>query len=151
MAALAADRKDLVNYAPMLKVCQHVPVLANTVLYLGALVCRNADGFGVPGSVSATLRALGVCYGDQTHASVSVNNTGGANGAVFARVESGIYKFKNSTGADLIVIADVGNDCFILDDQTVAKTSATNARSVAGKVVQVDTDGVLVLVGPGAW
>ena len=39
---------------------------------------------------------------------------------------------------------DIGSDCYIVDDQTVAKTSGTNTRSVAGKVFDVDADGVWV-------
>ena len=46
--------------------------------------------------------------------------------------------------ADAITLADVGSDCYIVDDQTVAKTNGTNTRSVAGKVFDVDADGVWV-------
>jgi hypothetical protein len=56
--------------------------------------------------------------------------------------------FQNSTAGDLIAQADVGTDCYIVDDQTVAKTSGTNTRSVAGKVQEVDAAlGVRVKVG----
>ena len=43
--------------------------------------------------------------------------------------------------------ADIQKDCYIVDDQTVAKTSGTNTRSVAGKVIEVEADGVFVRVG----
>ena len=43
--------------------------------------------------------------------------------------------------------ADVGADCYIVDDQTVAKTNGTNTRSVAGKIIAVDADGVWVKLG----
>ena len=52
--------------------------------------------------------------------------------------------FANSAAADAITLADIGADCYIVDDQTVAKTSATNTRSVAGKVFDVDAEGVWV-------
>ena len=54
------------------------------------------------------------------------------------------HHFANSASADLISLADIGADCYIVDDQTVAKTSGTNTRSVAGKVFDVDADGVWV-------
>ena len=54
------------------------------------------------------------------------------------------------TITDLIAQADAGSDCYIVDDQTVAKTSGTNTRSRAGIVLAVDADGgVWVQVGPG--
>ena len=40
--------------------------------------------------------------------------------------------------------ADLGKSCYIVDDQTVAKTSGGATRSLAGKVVGVDVDGVWV-------
>ena len=49
--------------------------------------------------------------------------------------------------ADAIVRADVGADCYIVDDQTVAKTNGSNTRSVAGKIIAVDADGVWVKIG----
>ena len=52
--------------------------------------------------------------------------------------------FANSAAADLITLADLGSTVFVVDDQTVAKTSATSTRSAAGKVVDVDTTGVWI-------
>ena len=43
-----------------------------------------------------------------------------------------------------IAAADIGNNCYVVDDQTVAKTNGTNSRSVAGKVHDVDAIGVWV-------
>lgn len=49
----------------------------------------------------------------------------------------------------LVAQADVGADCYVVDDQTVARTSATNTRSRAGIVVAVEPDGVWVQIGLG--
>ena len=43
-----------------------------------------------------------------------------------------------------VQVPDIGKDCFIVDDQTVAKTNGANTRSRAGKVFDVDADGVWV-------
>ena len=50
----------------------------------------------------------------------------------------------NSAAADQITAADIGNDCYGVDDQTVAKTNGANTRSVAGKIYDVDAQGVWV-------
>lgn len=55
--------------------------------------------------------------------------------------------FGNSASTDLIAAAQVGSDCYLVDDQTVAKTSATSTRSIAGRVWALDpVKGVLVQV-----
>jgi hypothetical protein len=56
-------------------------------------------------------------------------------------VRSGIFKYGNSSAGDLIAAVNIGADCYIVDDQTVALTSNTGARCKAGKVHGVDTDG----------
>ncbi|SOC46650.1 hypothetical protein SAMN05892877_12375 [Rhizobium subbaraonis] len=115
-------------------------VAAATKLFGGSLGCFNAAGYLVPGSTSTTLKAAG-------RIEKQVDNSGGAAGAKSAKYRPGIYRFANSASADLITIADVANDCYIVDDQTVAKTHATNTRSIAGKIVMVDSLGVWVKVG----
>jgi len=115
-------------------------VAANAVIFQGALVCLNASGFAVPGAVAATLTAVG-------RAEESVTGTATA-GEAKAEVKAGVYRWANSTAADLITIADIGKDCFVLDDQTVARTNpGGNTRSRAGVVVDVETLGVWVRTG----
>lgn len=113
------------------------PVAANVKIYAGSLVCLDASGNAVPGSTSATLKARGL-------AQEQVDNTGGAAGALRIETRRGTFQFANSAAADQIARADIGAQCYIVDDQTVAKTSATNTRSVAGVIRDVDSDGVWV-------
>lgn len=113
------------------------PVAATTRIFGGAIVCVNAAGFAVPGVTSTTLKAVGV-------AEQRADNLTGAAGAIRVRCRKGPHLFANSAAADAITLADVGTDCFIVDDQTVAKTNGSNTRSVAGKVFDVDADGVWV-------
>ena len=114
----------------------HDLIAAGAVIHTGALVCLNATGYLEPGSVSTALRARGV-------AEVSADNSGGADGDMSVGVTRGVYSFGNAAG-DPVVQADVGNDCYILDDQTVARTSGTSTRSVAGKILDLDAGGVWV-------
>ncbi|MGH8435515.1 MAG: hypothetical protein ACRERX_13825 [Pseudomonas sp.] len=113
------------------------PMAATTRIFAGGLVCLNAAGYAVPGSVSTTLKARGI-------AQEQVDNLSGAAGA--ARIESrrGMYPLANSAAADEITRADIGANAYIVDDQTVAKTNGTNTRSVAGVIRDVDSDGVWI-------
>lgn len=120
----------------------NVPLAANAKIYSGALVCRDtaASGFGKPGAVSTTLKAIGV-------AQRRADNTGGANGDVSVEVRRGPWRFKNSAAGDAITAADIGGTAYIVDDETVAKTNGTNTRSAAGRIDDVDANGVWVRVG----
>lgn len=113
------------------------PVAAATLLYAGGIVCLNAAGTATKGAVSTTLKCVGV-------ASERTDNSAGGASAINVPVRRGMFRFKNSSSGDLIALADVGADCYIVDDETVAKTNGTNTRSVAGKIRDVDAQGVWV-------
>lgn len=134
MVALAASRNTRKRNVPTRRT---LPMAASAKGYAGGMACRDASGNLVAGAVSTTLKCLGIFIGD-------VDNTGGAAGAVSGTVERGTFQFANSASGDLIAKADIGNDCYIVDDQTVAKTNGTSTRSIAGKVYDVDAEGVWV-------
>ncbi|WP_325438042.1 hypothetical protein [Pseudomonas nitroreducens] len=113
------------------------PMAAAAKIFAGSLVCLDASGNAVPGSTSTTIKVRGV-------AQEQVDNTGGAAGAKRIETRRGVFQFANSTSTDQITRAEIGTQCYIVDDQTVAKTSATNTRSVAGVVRDVDDGGVWV-------
>ena len=115
------------------------PVKASVKAIQGGIAVLNA-GYAAPGTAATGL----VCIGRFEE---TVDNTSGSNGDVSVQVKRGVFKFANSASGDLIAQADVGADCYIVDDQTVAKTSATNTRSIAGKIIAVDADGVWVKLG----
>ncbi len=113
------------------------PVKAGTKIHAGALVAIDATAHAVPMSTSDALVGGG-------RAESAADNSAGADGDLSVRVGRGIYKFQNSAGADLITRSDIGADCYGVDDQTVARTDGTNTRSRAGKIHDVDSDGVWV-------
>lgn len=115
----------------------YVPLAANTKILKGTLVMTNASGLALP-AAPATGQ---ICWG---RAEDTVDNTGGAASALSVEVRQGTFRWNNSTAGDLIVQADLGKLCYLLDNQTVAKTDGTGARSVAGRVVLVDSAGVWV-------
>ncbi len=116
-------------------------VAAAAAIQAGAMVALNAAGFLVPFSVSTTLKADGVAQQTVTGTAV--------NGEVLCEVERGVYRFDNSAAGDLITRADIGTDCYGVDDQTVAKTSGGATRSIAGRIEDVDAQGVWVRFAGG--
>lgn len=110
-------------------------VASGVTIHQGALVCANASGYATPGSTATTLTALG--RAEQTVAG------GGVNGANTVHIKRGCFLFKNSA-TDAVDITCIGKPCFVVDDETVAKTNGTNTRSQAGIVHDVDADGVWV-------
>lgn len=133
--ALTADRNTPMMAGEMIS----VPVAASTKIYAGSLVAASATGYATPGAVATTLTALG-------RAEEYVDNSAGAAGAKRVVIRRrACFKFKNHA-ADLVVQADLGKTCYIVDDETVAKTNGTNTRSAAGTVLGVETDGVWVYI-----
>lgn len=117
------------------------PVAGATTIYGGAIVCLNAAGNATKGATATGLVAVG-------RAEERVVNAGG-DGAETIRVRRGIFRFANSADADAIAAAQIGQACYIVDDQTVAKTNGGGTRSPAGLVHDVDDQGVWVLLGYG--
>ena len=117
-----------------------LPVKAKTVIYQGALVALDADGFAIPGKKAAGLTAAG-------RAEETVENTG-SDGELVIRVTRGVFIYSNtSTAANQVTAAHVLKPCYIQDDQTV--TALVTGASVAGLVVRVDENGVAVEIGGG--
>lgn len=135
MPAATKDR-NLVEIAPRRK--RAIPLETNMVIFAGTLACVNAAGNAVKGITSTAIRCVGVFR-------EPMNSTGLAAGTLTAEPEVGVFgPFANSAAGDQITNADVGADCFIVDDATVAKTNGTNTRAVAGKVWSVSSEGVFV-------
>ncbi len=110
------------------------PVAASKKIFTGALVCTDASGNITPGATATTLMAVGV-------AQETVDNSSGAAGDKKVEYRKGLFNFENSTSTDAITRSDIEKDCYIVDDQTVAKTNGSNTRSIAGKVKDIDPSG----------
>lgn len=127
------------------------PVAAGAVIHQGGLVVLAA-GWAAPGRTgvgadnaakaadAATLQVVGV-------AEESVTG-GAANGDVRVKTRAGCFLFDNLTG-DLVTRSDIGKACYLVDDETVAKTSPNNTRARAGIVDDLEDAGVWVRVGAG--
>lgn len=111
------------------------PVAAGAVIYSGTIVAATG-GNATSGAAVAANVTLGIADGP-------ADNTGGAAGAKRVSVKLGAYLLNNSA-ADPVTAADVGLDCYVVDNDTVAKTNAANTRPRAGKVRSVEDGGVWV-------
>ena len=102
-----------------------VPVKGSTTIYKGAQVAIDANGYLVPASDTAGLRAGMVAY-------EKVDNSAGADGALKCRVyRTGIFLLD----ATSITLAMVGDMMYVVDDQTFDDTVGTNGI-MAGRLVE---------------
>jgi hypothetical protein len=134
MAATTLDRNTRIQAG--LK--RFLPAAAGVVIPVGVIAAIDASGNLVNGATSTTQRVMGVTQD-------RIDNTGGLAGAVGGDAHLGTFgPFANSAAGDLIGAADIGADCYVVDNQTVAKTNGGSTRVVAGKVWAVDASGVWV-------
>lgn len=132
--ALSKERNTVQYGSDPVPALLSLPVAASTTVYQGALVVISA-GYAAPASTATGLIAAG-------RAEETADNSAGAAGALSVTVRRGVFKFAN--GADAVAQANVGTNCYIVDDETVAATDGTGTRSVAGTVISVDSSGVFV-------
>lgn len=133
MAALTKDRNTIRRAGEF-----RVEPLASAVrVWKGGILMRNAAGFITRGATATGCIGIG-------RAEATVDNTAGADGARVIEYRAGVFGFANSSGADAVGQADVGKLCFIVDDQTVARTDGTATRSSAGIVDGIEGDTVWV-------
>lgn len=113
------------------------PVAAGQKIFAGALVAINATGLAVKGATALNLKGIGI-------AEAMADNSAGVDSAINVSVRRGAWAMANSAAGDQLTAADIGATCYIVDDQTVAKTTGGGTRSPAGTVVDVDASGVWV-------
>lgn len=138
MTALDRDFQRPTMGGPVLSRGFAIPLQALARVYKGSAVAINSVGTMVPASADPTLQVVGV-------AEDGVNNTTGLSLTAIPLI--GNYYFSNSGTTDAITDGDIGKLCFAADDNTAARTSSLGTRPVLGRVVGVDTLGVLVAVG----
>lgn len=129
-AAAARDGKDskLVPYG----------VLTNVIIFRGALTMIDAAGFLQPCSQIAGSVFAGIARG-------GVDMTGETSGDFDALVETRDAFYVNIAAA---TVANIGDDVFALDDNTVELTQTANSVPV-GKIIEVESaTKVLVLPDP---
>ena len=109
-----------------------LPVKAGISIVEGTMVALGADGYAVPAGKATGLVAAGVC---QEYA----DNTAGADGDAMVQVRRGAFVMGN---AGDIEMTDILKPCYFSDETTV--TLASEGSSIAGRILQVDDDGITV-------
>lgn len=110
--------------------------IGKTIIYGGAMVALDANGYAIPAKKAADLTVVG-------RAEETIDNSIGTAGELSIRVKRGVFIFANDpTAANKVTQAHLFKDCYIVDDCTV--TSLATGSSIAGKVISVDADGVAV-------
>lgn len=134
--ALAQDR----NTPERAGVSWEFPVAAAVKCFAGALAVLDPSGNVKPAVTATGLVAVGR-FEDRA------DNSAGLAAAITAKGKRGVFRWNNSADADEITKAEIGDACYIVDDQTVAKTDGSATRSKAGIVEGVDAQGVWVATG----
>lgn len=121
MTALAANKEVLEKVGGV----EVHPVVADDIIYKGAMCKINADGNLAP----CASEAGSVFAGIATH---QVDNTGGSAGDLDAKVKTEGLFLLTIAGADLTV---VGSLVYATDDQLVTVTGAASLQ-VVGRIKQ---------------
>ena len=117
-----------------------IPVVNADIIYGGALVCVNAAGYAVPGADTAGLIFMGV-------ATDRADNSAGAIGAIKVPVRRrGLIKMKLATA---ITIANVGDNVFLVDDESVDLAGNVTNDIFCGIIADyIDTTHAMVDIEP---
>lgn len=136
MTQLAADKK--LEYTEGVEI--PVPVDDGDVIYGGAFTCVNAAGYAVPGSDTAGLIFMGVAMERK-------DNSLGLDGALSVVVRRrGLFKAIMGTA---ISQANVGDNVFLVDDQTVDLTANTTNDIFCGIIAgYIDTTHAWIDIEP---
>ncbi len=130
MTALSTDRNTFERSGEF----RVLPAAAAQTFYMGAMLALDASGNVTPAATATGLKGIGRCE-------EFADNSAGLAAAINVKVKTGVFLYENSSGADLIANSDIGSTCYMVDDQTVAKTDGTATRSIAGTVFDIDETG----------
>lgn len=132
-AARLTDQLGIEANPPIIR----APLKDDAVVLAGTMAAIDASGYFVPVTAALGLRIVGL-YLD------SADNTNGGDGGKVVRVQQGVWKLKAGTSGDALTQANLFDDVYAIDNETVGATDGTGTRSLAGKLFQVESDGVYV-------
>jgi hypothetical protein len=107
---------------------------AGAKVLAGTIGVLNATGYAEPATTATGLKVLG-------RAEKTVDNTTGADGDEKCEFKKGTFRYENDGSINR---THIESTCYLVDDQTVAATDGTGTRSAAGKIANVDANGVWV-------
>ena len=126
MTALAADKELSFRGEP----CIREYSAGVDVLYMGALIMIDANGYAVAGADTASCKYVGICV-------EQCDNSGGSAGDLDVKVETGGMGREVKVALTSVEQADVGAVMYISDDQTVGDKTATTNDCAAGILTEL--------------
>lgn len=131
MTALTANRST--EFLEHGRIWRTFDVAADAVIFAGAIVGVNTDGYLVPASAISTLKIVGIACTEQ-------DATDLAAGALEVEVDANIALLVN--GSSSITANDVESLCYAGDDQTVYLSNGGTSQVTRGDFVFSTTDPV---------
>lgn len=115
---------------------------ASITFYEGSILMTNAAGYVTVGAAATGQFARGVCTTSKTSTATA--------GITEVGWEEGDFEFESGTAGDALTVASIGDTVYIIDDNTVGATDGSSARSAAGKMVALSSNGKpIVRIGLG--
>jgi hypothetical protein len=126
-----------------------IPVAASTKILAGGMVAVDTSGNAVKAvAASATPSAAGYGLKIVGRCEETADNSSGAAGDIKVKVRRGVFELETEAGTGIAVTAaDVGELCYLVDDQTVSRDSNLGLRPEAGVVVGLEGGKVFVELG----
>lgn len=125
----------------------HEPVaapLGSAVTVYSGSIALNRVGYlanaATPQATDTCLGLIGNPAGGtyvKTGPGIVGNGSQGANG-VWVEILTGSFILASGTGADALAQTDAGATVYVVDEQTVGKTSGGSSRPVAGVMLPID-------------
>lgn len=151
MSALTAQRRIEGNLGEF-TINLDMPIATNVVLWKGGYAAANAGGYLVPAAATSGFRMAGFIAGQTNRDRYDTTSAGPdgllADGVKNARIQLGIFPFFNS-GTDPVTQADVLNDVYMVDDQTISRTDGGAGASIAGQLLRIDASPARVWLAIG--
>lgn len=117
-------------------------IKATVKVYRGTIAVCGSDGYLKALATATTDTVWGVIQKVRTgdgQIDGAPGIVGGAtDGAVGAEIEQGTFWLNGSSGADTLSVATEGTTVYVYDDVTVAATSGSSTRPIAGRHVATD-------------
>jgi len=125
MTILAADRETDRKEGTLLS----IPIVAAEIIYKGAMVMYDADGYATAGQDTTACIFAGVAF-------EKIDNSAGASGALSVRVyRPGLFKFACSNMAQ----TRVGDMMYVGDDQTFYYSTQSTNYVKCGKLAYFES------------
>jgi hypothetical protein len=138
MAALTRDKNRKALGADY-QITPPIPVAAAAVIYKGALVALNANGFAAPAGDTASFLVAGI-------AREKVDNSAGANGDKSVVCEYGRHYLFTAVS---IAQAMLGDPMYVVDDDTIDDAAGTTNDVFVGRLTKFESASAGYVYVPG--